>query len=215
MMTTETRLFRASILNGDEEEDAYEVLESMAKDVGKGMLTSRFLRSWAMVEHLWVAKQEEKVLGFLLTCPLNTLDIWEWNQKLGEERIVVSEPILHLIDEVVSPFNQNAGIGTELARGIVEHEQYDVGRGYRMAVATSRVPTSGDTSGTSYNVLLRNGFTEVGRIPNFYSNCRGWTCPTCNSCQQEGITCNCDGRLMVWGRPTCLPPPGEELQRRD
>jgi ribosomal protein S18 acetylase RimI-like enzyme len=193
-------LFRASIFTGDEDDDEFRVLESMARDAGKGVHTILHLRSCAVLEHLWVAKKEGRILGFLLISPVDTLDIWELNQKLGEEGIVIpEEPSLHLLDLVVDRWYRNTGIGTELVRGILEHEMYDVNRRYPVAIATSRVPLSGDRKGTSYNVLRRNGFVEVGngngKIQNFYRGTKDWTCPTCG----DGY-CTCFGIMMRFDR---------------
>lgn len=198
MTTSDTLIFLAKILSGDEDEAVYEVLAQMAKSAGKGALTSRVLRGWAILEHLWVAEREEEVLGFLLTCPLSTLDHWEWNQKLGEEeQLLVSQPCLHLLDLVVGFPHQNAGIGTELVRGILEHERYNnEGGKYPLAVATSRVPSSENTKGTSFHVLLSNNFIEVGIIKDFYLHAEGWACRDCS----DKRACDCLGVMMMYER---------------
>lgn len=198
MATTDTMTFRAGILTGEEPEAVYEVLEKrLARPAGKGALNSRSLRAWAVLDHLWVAEQEETIIGFLLTSPVSTLDVWEWNQKLGEEAIITPEPCLHLLDMVVAEEHRNSGIGTALVRGILEHEKYyNQGGKYPLAVATSRVPSSGNPRGTSYHCLEKNGFFEVGTIEGFYRNADRWTCPRCFNKE----ACDCLGVMMEWER---------------
>jgi len=197
-MTTDTKTFRAGTLTGEEDEENYEVLARLAKSAGKGALTPLVLRSWATLNRVWVAEQDEKFLGFLLTCPLSTLELWQWNQKLGEEeQILVSGPCLHLVDLVIEKNSRNCGIGSELVRGILEHEKYDnQGGKYPLAVATSRIPSSENTKGTSFHVLLSNNFIEVGTIKGFYRDSEEWTC---RDCSDKGA-CDCLGVMMMYKR---------------
>jgi ribosomal protein S18 acetylase RimI-like enzyme len=109
-----------------------------------------------------------------------------------------TDPVaLHIHDVVTSPAWRRRGVGTELVRFLLRRATYgESTHRFARTLATSRIPSTCEITGTSYGLLRRLGFREIGRFPTgYYAAAIGWHCPDC-----YGEPCSCSGRMMMWER---------------
>lgn len=220
-MTTKTQLYFVEVkdgeppthgiitLNGDEPEAVYRRLAYLAQLSGKDYLTSLYLRSWAVINRLWVFKRSKdgEIIGLLTTEPLSSIDVLEWNTHLTPHlQIRVSPPALYINDLVVADEHRRLGVATRMVQHVVEKgERYGDGADdmYNSVYAISRVPRDKRPATTSHGLLTRFcGFGEVLRMQGYYceSHEHGFHCPICDPLR-EGLTCGCLGILLRWVRP--------------
>lgn len=199
-----------STLSGDEPEATFEHLSFLSQRAGKCYLTSLYLRSWAVINRVWVFKRNKdgEIIGFLTTEPLSSIDVLEWNPHLPSNRhIHVLPPAQYLNDLVVAEETRGLGVASRMLQHVVtigERWGNKPEEVYSTAYAISRVPIDVPEAPTSYNVLSRRcGFKDVLRMEGYYrdSHEHGFHCPV-HDPLRESQPCLCTGVLMEWRRPS-------------
>lgn len=132
------------------------------------------------------------VLGGLLAFPWQPVETEEWRRIIPSLR---SDPAAFAAHQMaVKPDYENRGIGTRLMLSALDEVQVPYTREpFQRWLVISRVPRDGGKS--SYNLLSRLRFKELGRDPFLYADDGG--CPVCGN-----GSCRCIGVLMEWRNVT-------------
>jgi|SRR5450759_1872773 len=157
---------------------------------------SDYIKALVHLGYVVVAVEEGDVIGVVTGMQLLSSDAEQMRERI-EGLDISTEPVtLHLHDVVVAPAWRRRGVATELIRFLLHRANYgESTHRFTRALATSRIPTTDMTLGTSFRILQQLGFQEIGRFPaGYYRGSLGWRCPDC------GEYCCCSGRLMLWER---------------
>ena len=191
-------------IHPDADEGIFQACSDLFKQAGKNNYTPQFCRLRANFGVLFIARIEEDIIGVLTTEIWGPVDTAVMNEYLPSN-ISSDPPALSLLDITVDSGggvredHRRQGVATELiqwARAVCRWNEKIL---YSRIITTSRVPASGETANTSFGLLRRLGFIEIGRLPDWYSSDNpdenSFVCPAC------GVPCSCEARLMIWERP--------------
>jgi GNAT superfamily N-acetyltransferase len=168
----------------------------LLRRTAKRIFTEEFTR-YVCQEGVVFAGIDERndVVSCLITSIWQPLETHYWNRRLPPDKQIVSDPpALYLADLATAPEARREGIATKLIQTAVDNSKLlDDSSQFSRVIAISRVPPR-QLNRSSYGLLLKLGFTEWGRLHNFYV-VDGWRCPDCSTRQ-----CRCSGHLMLWER---------------
>ena len=189
------------VVHPDDAEDKFQACSDLFCANGKRKYAPSFCRFWTNVGVLFIARIEEEIIGALTTEIWGATDSAILNQHLPDDKQLSTDPpMLSLLDVCVREDHRRRGVASSLIRQAMGGCFWNKDSLYSRIIATSRVPTNGgETTGTSYSLLRRLDFIEIGRLPHWYYDDdpdeNSFICPTC------GVPCSCEARLMIWERP--------------
>ena len=137
------------------------------------------------------AVRGKRVFGSLLTSEWRPVDTLVWQRVVPE---LSSDPPGFSIEQAaVLPDWRGRGIGKAMIRyALGDVYMPCINRLYGRWMAVSRVPQQGKSS---FNLLRRLDFVELGRAFDFYADEPPGGCPSCG----DGA-CSCEAALMEWRR---------------
>jgi ribosomal protein S18 acetylase RimI-like enzyme len=202
MTATETRAkFRSLGNEGTEPCETFKVVSDLCVAAGLHYATTHYVLAWSMLNTLWLSEREDtgEIIGVLMSMTLDLVDVFKWNHLLPTRKQIHSnQPAHYLADSVVAEEYRNRRVAQEMLCGALKYARVIDEVIHDTAYALARVPASGETSGTSYNILKTHlGFEEVYRFSGFYKDSDRFTCPTCNDASSDKQVCSCEARLMM------------------
>jgi GNAT superfamily N-acetyltransferase len=170
-------------------------VSELLASVGKSY-SSDYIEALLHLGYVVVAIENSSVVGVITAMQLLASDAEQMRERIEGLDISTDPVALPLHDMVIDPAWRRRGIATELLLFVLRCANYgESAHRFTRALATSRMPPTGETSGTSLHLLERLSFQEMGRFPaGYYHESPGWRCPDC------GEHCRCGGRLMLWQR---------------
>jgi GNAT superfamily N-acetyltransferase len=194
--------YRSVDQQGEEPRETFEEASVLCSGSGLRYATPGYLLAWSMTHRLFLGERDDtdEIIAVLMAQALDSEDVAKWNSLLPwHKRIRIQRPAIYISDIVVAPPYRRQNIGTEFLGVLLNHSRVVADVACSRVYALARVPSTGETKGTSLGPLVNDGFREAYRFRRFYADCDDeFVCSLCcDPSLDDRQVCSCEARLMV------------------